>query len=401
MAEPRSESSRDLPVPKNIEALCCLATGCLLYAVIGLPGHTLIGQLGAVLFISVLILSLSFSVARVEMPREWLYIGLMICIIGYHILLEPTVAAIVDASQQLLFLLMAGCFCITSLPMKRLHKISKSAGVLFAILIFAYTIGYMLLGEQVIQQLLAADLTKVLFAGSLFCVLAQTKNTHRVVACFLLAGCFWIMREASAAALLVCLPFVACVVRVIARRGFSAWRIAFVVLAAILVSFPLLYLSIYDSPFGVSLQEWFGANLQRRLFNGREVIWDLALQQIAQAPLLGQGLNSMLFPATADAAASLTTHNLYLYLALEGGVFLVAVFFLFLYEVWKRFWNNSPDYQVIYFASYFILILVMMDYELALFSKTVVSLFLWIDIGLGVAVSNQRQQGEGSGEREK
>lgn len=128
----------------------------------------------------------------------------------------------------------------------------------------------------------------------------------------------------------------------------------------------------------------------KRLLTGREIIWLESISLIIKKPLIGYGMGATLEELTGG---TLTAHNVYLQLLLQGGILLLTPFIMYIGWIWKNMWKVRNNAIVQAGASCLVGILVVGTFELSLFDQLIpVGIIQWFIIGLGLspAVYNNR-----------
>ncbi|MBP1917178.1 O-antigen ligase [Lederbergia galactosidilyticus] len=131
----------------------------------------------------------------------------------------------------------------------------------------------------------------------------------------------------------------------------------------------------------------------KSIHSGRDFIWSNLIDVINQKTLLGYGsgaLPSDFFDSTLSA------HNLYLQITLQVGLVGMALFVIFLYSIWKRFWLNRFDQKVRFSAAFFIGIIIYQLSEVSLTQNNFsFALIQWLIIGVGLSYCLNKPKEEG------
>ena len=125
--------------------------------------------------------------------------------------------------------------------------------------------------------------------------------------------------------------------RLFTRRAMTVCFLALVLGGA---AFTLLYVHVYGTPLGVSLEMLSRRYLKKNFFSGREYIWALTLQAIQRQPLWGHGLQASVEALiTPDCSAVLLLAVFYAVLVRvvrERSLHVRAVFCAFLLGIVAR-----------------------------------------------------------------
>ncbi len=104
--------------------------------------------------------------------------------------------------------------------------------------------------------------------------------------------------------------------------------------------------------------------------------------------ITGQGINTLSF-----GEGGLSTHNLFMFLYLEGGILFVVLFLIFMYLLWKKYFEFISDKIVCMSAAFMLGTFVLVSFELLLLiNNIVVSMWLWFVIAFGLIRVNYLKQ---------
>lgn len=127
----------------------------------------------------------------------------------------------------------------------------------------------------------------------------------------------------------------------------------------------------------------------KSLYSGRNLIWNALLDVIKLKPILGYGTNVQASDLTFTEQ---TSHNLYLKVSLETGLFGVLLLLIFFFVIWKSLWKNRNNPSACLTGSFIIGILIHQTFELHFLpSGNSIALLQWIIIGLGLNYSNKKK----------
>ena len=261
-------------------------------------------------------------------------------------------------------------------------SIEKLCSMLFvAILVFVF---YVQLKYGNSADLINASLLKTSVALSYFFIISNKKS--KLVAILTSSAVFFLLGERTSAAVLL---FVYIIYRLLGckiSKGF--YNFIFVFIFSIAVIFPFLYIELKYSNIGLMLNEISREYTGDNFFSGREIIWEGILEGNKDNVLLGQGVNSGFLKSRLNT--DLSTHNLYMFLYLEGGVVLLFMFFLFVASIWGKFYNFIYIERARLSAAFFVGILLFSDFELLLLTNNILaSIVFWFIISYGLIVKNK------------
>ncbi len=129
----------------------------------------------------------------------------------------------------------------------------------------------------------------------------------------------------------------------------------------------------------------------KSIHSGRDTIWSLLLDFISQKPLLGYGSSTL---PSDFFETTLSAHNLYLQITLQVGLVGLTIFAIFLYSIWKKFWDNKLDNKTRFSAAFFIGIIIYQLSEVTLTQGNFAfGLIQWLIIGVGLSfcLNNNKQ----------
>lgn len=126
----------------------------------------------------------------------------------------------------------------------------------------------------------------------------------------------------------------------------------------------------------------------KRILSGRNEIWNFLILLIKEKPFFGYGAGVSL---NTFFDTTLSAHNLYLQIALQVGILGLVCFVVFLFLLWRQFWNNRNRKVIRFSASFFIGILIYQTLEVSLLQNNFsLSLIQWFIIGLSLSMSYEK-----------
>lgn len=161
----------------------------------------------------------------------------------------------------------------------------------------------------------------------------------------------------------------------------------FIVLMMILLLFTYVYpllINWAEFPYyNYLVYEYTG----KSLMTGREMIWLESFSLIKEKIWLGHGAGST---PSDFMDVELSSHNLYIQIALQTGVLGLFAFLLFLLSIWRMLWHGRKNNYCRLSASFFIGILIHQSFEVTLTQNNVsFGLFQWLIISIGASVAYQ------------
>lgn len=153
------------------------------------------------------------------------------------------------------------------------------------------------------------------------------------------------------------------------------YKIYFILVITVSIIVPLIYLSLShpNSVLGSKINLLTIKYTGSRLFSGREQIWPYVIDIISKQPLWGSGIGSNLYDFYS---INLSTHNLFLFLAMQTGIIGLVLFVILLFYLWKRFYINNNNSRI--YGSLLVSIIVQQIFSLGLLSgKMALALPVW------------------------
>lgn len=292
--------------------------------------------------------------------------------------------------MQLIMFIFPCVLLKSSLDKKTLERISCFFSRLFLLLVFIILGLQISIGEMAVLDYLGGTLLKVFFVLSFFFVLRR-KN----ILLFILLAAFlnMIIGERTASLVLICVYvfYKLLSLDMVAKHKWIYNSLFWVVVMGV-ISFPFFYIYLKHSDIGIELNSLSREYTNGNFFSGRENIWEAILIANRETFLMGKGVaNNFL----SEMGTELSTHNLYMFLYLEGGVLLLLLFVMFMYHIWQKYYSTIKNRATQMSASFFLGILLFLDFELLLLvNNLVVSLFFWFVICFGLMATKQKCVGK-------
>ncbi|MBB6446842.1 O-antigen ligase family protein [Bacillus benzoevorans] len=138
----------------------------------------------------------------------------------------------------------------------------------------------------------------------------------------------------------------------------------------------------------------------KNIFSGREVVWSHLISLISQQPFFGYGTGTLVSDISNK---TISAHNLYLQISLQGGYIGLSVFILLLFSIWKIFWYGQEDRIVRLSAAYLIATLIHQLFEVSFIQNQLsIGLLQWLIIAVGISrIYNKIEHGESFIEQKK
>lgn len=170
------------------------------------------------------------------------------------------------------------------------------------------------------------------------------------------------------------------------KKSKRVYKITFIIGIIFLVGLPILYSQLQYSNLGIMLNEYSRELFGKNFFSGRQYIWEYTLSLIRDQLLFGYGYSNDVLLSLGITAS---THNLYLSLLLQGGIILLMIFIMFMYQIWIKYFYYLDHWIIKVSAAFLFPILLRANFDLILLENDIViSIFLWIPLIAGLAYTN-------------
>lgn len=346
----------------NIGLLSFLMLGVICY------NYSIIGRIP---IICILTASIATFVAT-PLKRISLILFVIILYITVKFIQNPTSTGLYNFFLQNSLLILATTLSVTTLHVQQQAKLLRSFSFIFFVF-FLVCIAV----EASTLDIKQGVLYKSLFGLSFFFLCRQKK----ILLYGALYAVFCLLTGERATLLVLILIFTFYyLLKALSKQKFRA---LFIVTFVLSVLFPLVYVWLWETELGVLLSELSLEYTQENFFSGRQLLWNTIIEAVHNNWLFGRDVGS-------GIVLGLSTHNLYLFLYLEGGVFLLVLFFCFLYLLWNKLCPYvRSDKQIRLSAAYFLGIIVYCSFEMTLLTNTIaVAIPLWFTIGYGLMRAN-------------
>lgn len=269
---------------------------------------------------------------------------------------------------------------------KDYNRILKILKVLFVLVLLPslYIILFQNGNESYFSSIYSPVFYKLLLFTSLgFVGDIERKNKFLVIA--IISTIFYGIGERTS---IICMVVVYVIYKIlyILRKNRRLFNFVFIFIFLLIISVPFVYLWVGKTPLIEVLNEWSLKYTHANFYSGRNIIWEIAITAIKSSPLFGYGIANEVLK---DGGVYLSTHNLYIFLLLQGGITLLGCFVYFLYSLWKKMFVFIENECVRISASYYIAILIFLVNELSLITNSLgIAVYMWLIISLGIMIKN-------------
>lgn len=171
------------------------------------------------------------------------------------------------------------------------------------------------------------------------------------------------------------------------------FRYAFHAMMLFNFAFIFIYNYLALTAFGDKLNELSMSYLHKPLFSGRQHIWGPSLEHGLTAPFSGHGVG-VLPRDYMEGTHYVHSHNQYIQIFLESGIFGLLGFTLLLYIIWRYLLARLEDRIVLLVACFYIGLLFYQSVEISFFfNMRGIGLLHWFILAIGVGRVWQLERG--------
>lgn len=226
------------------------------------------------------------------------------------------------------------------------------------------------------------------FSYFVFC-----KHKNKFIIVMILSALLLFFKSRSSIIMMLAMLFFYYVMKKVKTK--KQYIIIFVAVVVLVLIIPKIYMQIYASQNATFLNVLARQYTGKNLFSGRNRIWpvlDELLNRDIKTWMFGLGgsfvggeySNNIVI---ADKVVS--THNLFLFLRGQGGMFLFGLFFVIVYNIYSQFFDYLADDYVCAGSSYLLALMIRASFDLLLMANRFVdSMFSWFVISLVLGYVN-------------
>ncbi len=377
---------KSLTISKN--NLLNIVSFFMVFSSLYLFENKIVSMVGMICAICVLFLCALMLLINARAFSIDLTLGIFIFILVYlvaHVIFDGSFTALYFASQILGLLIVIIVLENAEISLNGIKKWKQYIRIIYYSIIIIYFTALLFNKVSTLNGIVSATILKVLFPLSWFAIKRGKKTTLLEIIIFVLFH--FMLGERTA---VLCMVVVLVFQFIIKRISNKASNILFWVVLTGAIAMPFVYVWLSEQPIGEMLNLYVYEHTGEYFFSGRNRIWKVIIDGMSGNWLLGLGFGNSLL---ADNGIIYSTHNLYMYLCLNGGIIMLILFSLFMYSIWRKIQHNaSSDSSVIVGKAYILGLLVFLDMELFLLANNIViSLAWWITIAFIELVSKNRE----------
>lgn len=340
-----------------------------------------LGNICIVMLFILIIFNDIYKMDRIKFNKTWLWFIVYMFYNTILLLRTPTLKALYSYLLQFALLLFITNLTMIYLNEEVIKKIFRWGKMIFFILLIPAGIIALEGGREAFLRfnyLFSPVIYKIMFPCSFFLIADSKCKFIKIVIITLI---FLRMIERTMAIVLLSIYFM---YKLLGKLGKSKilYKSIFVSVFILVIGFTYCYVQLQYTELGFKLNNLFRQYTGGNFFSGRNMIWEMVFEYIKEAPVLGYGLDNEILRL---AGIELSAHNTYIHIFLQGGTLGLLIFFLFMYSIWKRFFNYLDNDIVATIAAYLIGILIFINFEVTLIGNSVVTaVFLWFILGIGL-----------------
>lgn len=281
--------------------------------------------------------------------------------------------ALYIVSQEVILIL----FAITFIQMKITDESIKKIIDYFSKIYYIGLILLFICCNFKLTNIVSITVCKAVFAMSFF---PMIKTKKKLLFTLISGITFFLMGERTSAIIFIVIYILNEVIKRIKKK--SIYRLLFIAFSIILIIIPKLYVWMQYQPIGETLNEYSKKISGENFFSGRNIIWKVVYDELEENKVFGLTYNNNILKANN---INLSTHNLYVWLQMNGGYVLLILYLAFLYSIWMKLYKYKENEIVSWEAAYLLGFMLLVSFELLWLSNNfVVSVYMWFVIDFGL-----------------
>lgn len=228
-----------------------------------------------------------------------------------------------------------------------------------------------------LTNIVSMTVCKAVFAMSFF---PMIKTKKKLLFTLISGITFFLMGERTSAIIFIVIYILNEVIKRIKKK--SIYKLLFIVFSIILIIIPKLYVWMQYQPIGETLNEYSKKISGENFFSGRNRIWKVVYDELEDNKVFGLTYNNSILK---DNNINLSTHNLYVWLQMNGGYVLLVLYLISLYTIWMKFYEYKDNEMDRWSSAYLLGFMLLVNFELLWLSNNfVVSIYMWFVIGFSL-----------------
>lgn len=346
-------------------------------------------KLVGILAILVLLVALIFDSIRrldnIKINKIFMWFLIFTSYSIFQLVRTPTLKGLYSFSLQTLLLFFITMFSTIKLDNSILNKIFKAGKFIYILMLIPGGLIALEGGRGAFGKfdfLFSPVLYKIMLPCTFFFI-AESKNKLFKVLIFSFIYLRMVERASSLSLLIIYIAYII-LSKIINNK--KLYKLLFVCTFLILFAFVYIYINLQYTNIGLIINGLFRRYTGGNFFSGRNIIWSLLFDYIKLRPIVGYGMDNNVL---ALAGITKSSHNTYIHLLLQGGLLSLILFFMIMYNIWKRFFHYLYNDTILSVAAYTIGTLAFINFEVTLIgNSTVTAIFYWLVLGIGLAKCN-------------
>lgn len=166
-----------------------------------------------------------------------------------------------------------------------------------------------------------------------------------------------------------------------------------ILLVCLSITFTIFYANVRDTSWYMDANELTLKYTGKQFVSGRELFWKDLLTAIAEKPISGYGAG---IEARHFIAYDFSSHNLYLQIILQVGIFGLIFLYVILFWLCICFWQGKDDRGVDLSYAYLLSVIIHQIFEVSLIQNNLMTFFLiWLVFAIGVQRATRQQSQHG------
>ena len=306
----------------------------------GFKNIRIIDSIGFIAIIQIFIISIIYFIRNFNNIIVTKVLISYFFILTYNILLllrNINASSIYNFLMQSIILFLVTMLSSISINQEIIYKFAKKFKFVFFYFISIFLVYKSLGNERSILWLLS-----IAFATLYYLMLISNRMILPVILGSII---FFIAKERTLSIVIIIIYILYHFLNILKGRK-KLYILFFFIVAIMLLAFPYLYVWLSTSKYAIELNMFISEYTGKSLFSGRQVIWKIVIDNIKNSFLFGYGFGNNIL---SENGIEISSHNLYLFLMLQGGVISILLFLTFMYQLWMKLYKNLLSKQAVGF----------------------------------------------------
>ena len=346
----------------------------------------LIGSISIVVILLLAIFDAVYRMNKIRLNKTWLWFMIFSFYSIFSLVRTPTIKALYIFLLQVALLFFITLLTTINLNEQVMKNIFKWGKIVFFILLIPAGIVAIEGGRGAFgkfNSFYSPVLYKLILPCTFFFI-AESKGKFPKILLF--SFIYLRMVERTCSIVLIIIYFIYFTLKKVAKHK-HLYKLFFWGLLILVLGFTYGYVQLQYTETGHVINDIFKEYTGGNFFSGRNLIWQVVFNYIKEKPILGYGIDNRILNL---AGITMSSHNTYIHILLQGGVIGLFAFLMFMYSIWESYFYHLDNDIVITAASYLIGILIFINFEVTMIGNTVVTaIYLWFILGVGLIECNK------------